>query len=85
MLLPFLIGIKNCLDVLGTKLSPIFRCKSSCCNNINVYNPRSCIFNNQLSNMWVRKQAKRSFSAIYLDENTLERRVIDTIYTTPKN
>ena len=85
MFLPFLIGIKNCLDVLGANLSQVFRCKSSCCNNINVYNPRSCIFNNQLSNMWVKKQAKRSFSAIDLDESTLERRVIDTIYETPKN
>ena len=84
-MLSILIGIKTCLDVLGTNLSQMFKCRSSCCNNINVYNPRSCIFNNQLSNMWVRKQAKRSFSSIDLDESTLERRVIDTIYETPKN
>ena len=84
-MLSILIGIKTCLDVLGTNLSQMFKCRSSCCNNINVYNPRSCIFNNQLSNMWVRKQAKPSFSAIDLDESTLERRVIDTIYETPKN
>ena len=84
-MLSILIGIKTCLDVFGANLSQMFKCRSSCCNNINVYNPRSCIFNNQLSNMWVRKQPKRSFSATDLDESTLERRVIDTIYETPKN
>ena len=43
--------MSNCLDFLGTKLADYMRCRSNCCNNVNIYTPDKC---NIGANKWIR-------------------------------
>ena len=52
--LPLLMGLKQCFDNLGNKLAEYFKCRSNCCYQVNVYNPKSCAVMGSLSNRWAR-------------------------------
>jgi len=52
--LPVLGRIKQCLDLLGDNISNYFRCRSICCNNINIYTPKKCAIMGSVSNRWMR-------------------------------
>ena len=41
-MLNWFMGIKQCFDALGAKLAYYMKCRSNCCNNINIYTPKNC-------------------------------------------
>ena len=52
---PLLLGLKQCFDNLGAKLTDYLKCRSNCCYQVNVYNPSSCaVMGNNISNRWIR-------------------------------
>ena len=53
-MLNWFIGIRQCFDAIGSKLTDYFKCRSNCCNNINIYTPKSCAIMNGASNRWMR-------------------------------
>ena len=74
--LPLLTGLKQCFDILGNKLTDYIKCRSNCCYQVNVYDPKNCAIMGGISNRWARAITpdcvkRRSDSA-------------DTFYT-PKN
>jgi hypothetical protein len=52
--LPLLMGFKQCFDNLGTKLTDYLKCRSNCCYQVNVYNPKNCAVMGGISNRWIR-------------------------------
>ena len=40
--------------MLGSKLTDYIKCRSNCCNNINVYNPKNCGILGDASNRFIR-------------------------------
>ena len=47
--------IGECFDILGTKLTDYMKCRSNCCNNINIYTPKNCaIMGGGVSNRFIR-------------------------------
>ena len=73
--LPFLMGLKQCVDNLGSKLTDYIKCRSNCCNNINVYTPKNCAIMGSISNRWMRattpdiKKGSNSDDAFYTPKN----------------
>ena len=53
-MLSWLTSIKQCFDMLGSKLTDYIKCRSNCCNNINVYNPKNCGILGDASNRFIR-------------------------------
>ena len=73
--LPLLTGIKQCFDNLGGKLTDYLKCRSSCCYQVNVYNPKNCAVMGGVSNRWMRattpdiKKGSNSADAFYTPKN----------------
>ena len=53
-MLSWLASIKQCFDMLGSKLTDYIKRRSNCCNNINVYNPKNCGILGDASNRFIR-------------------------------
>ena len=65
-MLSWLTSIKQCFDMLGSKLTDYIKCRqlrcpsqlvcgrSNCCNNINVYDPKNCGILGDASNRFIR-------------------------------
>ena len=65
-MLSWLTSIKQCFDMLGSKLTDYIKCRqlccpsqlvcghSNCCNNINVYEPKNCGILGDASNRFIR-------------------------------
>ena len=52
--LPLLMGFKQCFDNLGGKLTDYIKCRSNCCYQVNVYDPKNCAVMNGASNRFIR-------------------------------
>ena len=75
-MLNWLIGIRECFDAIGSKLTDYIKCRSNCCNNINIYTPKSCAIMNGASNRWMRtvtsncvKKGESNVSGFYTPKN----------------
>ena len=75
-MLNWLIGIRECFDAIGSKLTDYIKCRSNCCNNINIYTPKSCAIMNGASNRWIRavtpncaKKGESNVSEFYTPKN----------------
>ena len=86
-MLNWFIGIRQCFDAIGSKLTEgvkthfahsakYFKCRSNCCNNINIYTPKSCAIMNGASNRWMRtvtpncvKKGESNVSEFYTPKN----------------
>ena len=72
---PLLMGLKQCFDNLGSKLTDYLKCRSSCCYQVNVYNPKNCAVMGGVSNRWMRattpdiKKGSNSTDAFYTPKN----------------
>ena len=53
------------------------RCRSMCCNNIRIYNPKSCCVQGEIYNRWARATTPGAESPV--------RRDTSTKFFTPKN
>jgi hypothetical protein len=53
--LPLLIGVKQFFDVLGNRIANYLRCRSNCCYQVNVYEPKKTVVIGELSNPWRRR------------------------------
>ena len=51
---PLLTGFKQCFDNLGAKLTDYLKCRSNCCYQVNVYEPKKTVIIGQISNIWKR-------------------------------
>ena len=60
-------------DVFGS-VSQFFKCRSSCCNNINIYKPNSCCVQGDIINKW----AKTSTSDV---ESPIRRNATEKFFT----
>ena len=63
-------------DMVGS-MSQYLKCRSLCCNNINIYNPSSCCIQGEIFNKWTRCTTPGA-------ESPQSKRG-DTAYFTPKN
>ena len=66
----------GCADGLGAKLADYMKCRSNCCNNVNIYNPKNCGIMGGVSNRWIRavtpncaKKGESNVSEFYTPKN----------------
>ena len=52
--MPLLTGVKQFFDMLGSKLTDYIKCRSNCCYQVNVYEPKRTVIFGQISNIWKR-------------------------------
>jgi len=53
--LPLLIGVKQFFDALGNRIANYLRCRSNCCYQVNVYEPKKTVVIGEISNLWRRR------------------------------
>ena len=69
--------ILNGLRSFSSDVNNYVRCRSICCNNVNIYNPNSCCVQREIFNKWVRATTPSAESPIRRDKT-------EKFYT-PKN
>ena len=52
--LPLLMGVKQFFDVLGNRIANYLRCRSNCCYQVNVYEPKRTVVIGEISGLWRR-------------------------------
>jgi hypothetical protein len=52
--LPLLTGVKQFFDMLGNSIANYLKCRSNCCYQVNVYEPKRTVIIGQISNIWKR-------------------------------
>ena len=72
-----LLSMVNGIRAFTNDAANYLKCRAMCCNNINVYNPKSCCFQGDILNRWVRTTTPGVESPIR--RNTTEK------FFTPKN
>ena len=52
--IPLLTTVKQFFDMLGDTISNYLKCRSNCCYQVNVYEPKRTVIIAQISNIWKR-------------------------------
>ena len=52
--IPLLTSVKQFFDMLGNTISNYLKCRSNCCYQVNVYEPKRAVIIGQISNIWKR-------------------------------
>ena len=68
--------VSSISDMMGS-VSQYLKCKSMCCNNINIYKPNYCSVGAEIKNRWTREVTPSVVSP------TLKKS--QTVFFTPKN
>ena len=78
MLYNILTSIYNGIRTFASDASNYLKCRSMCCNNINIYNPKTCCVqgDTNIFNRWARATTPGAESPVRRNKTT---------YFTPKN
>ena len=68
--------ILNGIRTFANDAANYLKCRSMCCNNINIYKPNTCCVQGKISNRWIRATTPGVESPLRRDKTT---------YFTPKN
>ena len=70
-------SILNGIKGFTNDVANYLKCRSMCCNNINIYNPKSCCVQGNIMNRWTRATTPGAESPV--------RRDTSMKFFTPKN
>jgi hypothetical protein len=79
-------SILNGIKGFTNDVANYLKCRSMCCNNINIYNPKSCCVQGEIKNRWVRATTPSVESAKPITPEVWSpvRRDTSTKFFTPK-
>ena len=53
-MIPTLLTIRDALTKLGENMANYVKCRSDCCNSVNIYTPNPCFGKAEMFNKWIR-------------------------------